>query len=215
MNEKLEKLHRARSILSQENLLCFTMDIDWASDYAIASAISLFREAGIPVTAFLTHKSAEIDRALAAGEIKCGIHPNFMPDSSQGGSYQEVVDFCFDLLPNARLFRAHRYYEVNDTMEMLVHRGIEAESNLCTLLDVVPPFLHRSNTINFPIFWEDGAYLYHYKEFDYHILLWFTVYPATHQNFFDILKFITIQSHTKLLSVNASIHTEQQFHMTG
>ena len=29
------------------------------------------------------------------------------------------------------------------------------------------------------------------------------------------LKFITIQSHTKLLSVNASIHTEQQFHMTG
>ena len=48
-----------------------------------------------------------------------------------------------------------------------------------------------------------------------HILLWFTVYPATHQNFFDILKFITIQSHTKLLSVNASIHTEQQFHMTG
>lgn len=29
------------------------------------------------------------------------------------------------------------------------------------------------------------------------------------------IKFITIQSHTKLLSVNASIHTEQQFHMTG
>ena len=167
MNEKLEKLKRARAILAQENLVCFTMDIDWASEYAIASALSMFREARLPVTVFVTHKSAEIDRTLAAGEIKCAIHPNFMPDSSQGGSYQEVVDFCYDLLPNARLFRAHRYYEVNDTMELLVQHGIVAESNLCTLLDVVPPFLHRSNTINFPIFWEDGAYLYHYNGFDY------------------------------------------------
>lgn len=27
--------------------------------------------------------------------------------------------------------------------------------------------LHRSKTISFPIFWEDGAYLYNYDGFDY------------------------------------------------
>ena len=129
--------------------------------------LRFFREAGLPVTVFLIHHSAEIERAKTAGEIKCGIHPNFMPDSSQGDTYQKVVDFCFDLLPDARLARAHRYYEVNDTIELLSSRGIVAESNLCTLLDIVPPFLHRSNTISFPIFWEDGAYLYHYADFDY------------------------------------------------
>lgn len=167
MNNKLYKLQKAREILEHENIICFTMDIDWASEYAIQCAIAIFREAGLPVTTFLTHKSAEIDRALAAGEIKCGIHPNFMPDSSQGDTYQKVVDFCFDLLPQARLCRAHRYYEVNDTMELLTKKGIVAESNICTLLDVVPPFLHRSNIISFPIFWEDGAYLYNYEGFNY------------------------------------------------
>ena len=65
------------------------------------------------------------------------------------------------------LFRAHRYYDGNDPMEVLTARGIVCESNVCTLMDVVPPFLHRSKTISFPIFWEDGAYLYNYDGFDY------------------------------------------------
>lgn len=163
----LRKLDAARDVLSHESLACLTMDVDWASDYAIGQALRLFEERRLPVTVFLTHKSAVIDRALAEGRIKCGIHPNFMPDSSQGSTYQEVVDFCFELLPNARIFRAHRYYDGNDPMEVLTKHGIVCESNICTLMDILPPFLHRSQTVSFPIFWEDGAYLYNYKGFDY------------------------------------------------
>lgn len=163
MKNLLEKLDRARDILSHESQVCLTMDIDWASEYAIEEALDVFETHGLPVTVFLTHKSAVIDEALAAGRIKCGIHPNFMPDSSQGSSYQEVVDFCFGLLPNARVFRAHRYYDGNDPMDVLTKHGIVCESNICTLMDILPPFLHRSQTVSFPIFWEDGAYLYNYR----------------------------------------------------
>lgn len=162
MKDLLKKLDSAREILSHESLVCLTMDIDWASEYAIEQALDVFGKRKLPVTVFLTHKSHVIDRAMAEGEIKCGIHPNFMPDSSQGSSYQEVVDFCFDLLPNARVFRAHRYYDGNDPMEALTSHGIVCESNICTLMDILPPFLHRSQTVSFPIFWEDGAYLYYY-----------------------------------------------------
>lgn len=164
MKDLLEKLDNARDILSHESLVCLTMDVDWASEYAIRQALDVFEKRALPVTVFLTHKSAVIDEALTAGRIKCGIHPNFMPDSSQGSTYQQVADFCFDLLPNARIFRAHRYYDGNDPMEVLTRHGIVCESNICTLMDAIPPFLHRSQTVSFPIFWEDGAYLYNYHE---------------------------------------------------
>ena len=69
-----------------------------------------------------------------------------------------------------KCFRAHRYYDVNDTMDRLTKRGILYESNVCTLMDIVPPFLHRSKTISFPIFWEDGAFLYYSKGFDFSLM---------------------------------------------
>lgn len=166
METMLRKLDKAREILMNRNIICLTMDVDWASEYAIQQSLKIFEERQLPLTVFVTHKSRTIAEALVQKKIKCGIHPNFMPDSSQGASYQEVVDFCFNLLPDARICRGHRYYEVNDTVELLSKRGIVCESNICTLMDVVPPFLHRSKNVSFPIFWEDGAFLYQYKGFD-------------------------------------------------
>lgn len=163
MIDLLEKLDKAREILNEESIVCLTMDIDWASEYAIQQSLNIFKARKLPLTVFITHKSAVIEDALSLGKIKCGIHPNFMPGSSQGNTYQEVVDFCFDLLPEARIFRAHRYYDGNDPMDILTKRGIVCESNICTLMDILPPFLHRSRTVSFPIFWEDGSYLYYYK----------------------------------------------------
>lgn len=169
MSTLFTKLDKAREILSHKNMVCLTMDVDWASEYAIEQTIAIFEKRNLPITVFVTHKSAVIDQALAEKKIKCGIHPNFMAGSSQGSSYREVADFCFDLLPNARVFRAHRYYDGNDPMEILTKKGIVCESNICTLMDVIPPFLHRSQTVSFPIFWEDGAYLYNYEGFDYEL----------------------------------------------
>lgn len=167
MYELLEKLDVARKELEKRDVVCFTVDIDWASEYACQQTLVYFEEKNIPITTFLTHPSKVLSDAIERGQIRGGLHPNFMPDSSQGSSYQEVVDYCFKLLPNADCFRAHRYYEVNDTMEVLTQRGIRFESNVCSLLDNVPPFLHRSKTISFPIFWEDGAYLYSNNKFDF------------------------------------------------
>lgn len=166
MNDLLEKLILARKRLSEKSFVCVTSDMDWASEYAIETTFRYFEENQIPLTAFITNPSEVVNFYKGKGKVKCGIHPNFMPDSSQGSTYDEVLDYCFEMLPDARAFRAHRYYDVNDTMERLTQRGIQYESNICMLMDVIPPFLHRSNTINFPIFWEDGAYLYYIKNFD-------------------------------------------------
>ena len=116
MREMLQKLAKARTELAQTKTVCFTSDIDWASEFAIEKSISFFRDANVPITYFLTHPSAAIQRSLDRGEIRAGLHPNFMPDSSQGASYDEVMDYCFKLLPGARGFRSHRHYDVNDVL---------------------------------------------------------------------------------------------------
>lgn len=171
MTEIIQKLDRFRASLTDRTIICFSMDVDWASDYAIEQAAKLFTDRALPVTVFLTHKSQTVDYLRAQNAIKCGIHPNFMPDSSQGGSYQEVIDTCFDILPDARVFRSHRYYEVNDITDALKNRGIVCSSNVCTMMESIPPFVHRSGMISFPVFWEDGGYLAQYEghiDYDYY-----------------------------------------------
>ena len=149
-----------RNELGQKPIFCFTTDIDWASEFAIEQTLQYFKKANIPLTAFLTHKSAVLDYAVQSGELQVGIHPNFMPGSSQGNSFDEVIDFCFDLLNNATCFRSHRYFGVNDVYEKLYNRGIKYCSNIGTHLETVQPFLHRSGMIQFPAFFEDGGYLW-------------------------------------------------------
>lgn len=163
----IEKLKKFRKIIEKETIVCFTSDIDWASEYAIKSTIDFFKNKNIPLTMFLTHESEVVKKALEKNEIKVGLHPNFMPDSSQGDDYGKVIDFCFNIFPNAIGYRSHRYYSVNDTVEMMIKRGIKFESNICTLLDNMPPFLHRNGIIEFPIFFEDGAYLLNNEKVDF------------------------------------------------
>ena len=124
MKELLLKLNKARKILEKDNIVCFTSDLDWASDYATKKAFEYFDENNIPLTTFVTNPNKAVDEYAKAGKIKLGIHPNFMPDSSQGASYDEVIKYCFDLVPGATYFRAHRYYDVNDIMDKLTKEGI-------------------------------------------------------------------------------------------
>ena len=163
----INKLKRFKEIINNKTIICFTSDIDWASEFAINSTIEFFNSKKIPLTMFLTHKSEVVAKALNDKKIKAGLHPNFMPDSSQGKDYKQVIDFCFDIFPDSIGYRSHRYYSVNDTVEMMIKRGIKFESNVCTLLDDIPPYLNRNGIIEFPIFFEDGAYLLNNKEIDF------------------------------------------------
>lgn len=91
MEELLKKLNKAREKLNNENIICFTSDLDWASDYAAQKAFEYFDSNNVPVTAFVTNPNKAVDEYAKKGKIKLGIHPNFMPDSSQGSNYDEVM----------------------------------------------------------------------------------------------------------------------------
>lgn len=162
--DKLKKLYQNNPIFS------FTVDLDWASEDAIKYCYELFEHYEIPVTFFLTHTSNFLYKKLEGSNIEAGIHPNFIEGSSHGNSYSEVINYCMNLLPTVECFRSHRYYDVNDITDTFYKLGLRYDSNLCTLLQKIDPFIHRSGLLRFPIYFEDGSYLLHEKCLDFDLV---------------------------------------------
>lgn len=156
-----DKLEKMKKELQEDNFICFTMDTDWASEYIIESTINYFIQMEIPVTVFCTNGSTYLNKVKNNDLIDLQIHPNFIQPSSQGKNDDEVIEYCMNLIPDAKVFRAHRWYASNDIYEKLYGCGIRFDTNICTMMDHVQPFRHRSGMISFPVFLEDGALIYH------------------------------------------------------
>jgi hypothetical protein len=141
-------------------VFCFTADIDWASEHVISHSHAAVGGADLRITYFNTHPSQYLNELTVNGECSQLIHPNFLPGSSHGSSYQEVMDYCRRLVPEADGFRTHRYFEVNDVLDEFANRGFKFFSNHCTRCESnLRPLVHRSGMVSLPIFLEDGGYL--------------------------------------------------------
>lgn len=155
------------SLWKDEPIICLTLDVDWASEDALRFTYNFIEKFEFKSTFFLTHKSDFLLELINKEKIHGGIHPNFELGSSHGNSYLEVIGYFENLLPNSKVFRCHKYYDSNDITELFFERGFLYDSNLCTLLEKVDPFVHRSGLIRFPIYFEDGAYLFHNKNLNF------------------------------------------------
>ena len=133
-----------------------TLDVDWASDAAIADTIDLIGSYGIVPTCFVTHPSAAIAEFVDSGRIEVGIHPNFLPGSSHGTNPADVFDYCLDLCPRPVAFRSHGFSDSSAIVLEARRRGLRFDSNLCLYFqpDIVPIW-HWAGIWRLPVFWED------------------------------------------------------------
>lgn len=156
----------------EEPVFCFSSDIDWASEEVIQYSHELVTGDQLKLTYFNTHPSLFLDELTQTARAKILIHPNFLADSSHGGSFQEVIDYCHKLVPDADGFRCHRYFEVNDIMDDFFKKGFKFVSNHCTRCEThIKPLRHRSGLLSMPIFLEDGGYLLMDPQLDFDSLL--------------------------------------------
>jgi hypothetical protein len=138
--------------------IAVTIDLDWACEAAIEETLDAFRALGVPVTVFATHRSPRVEAVL--GEIEVGVHPYFASDSSHGATVGDVVDHVLDLPHDLAAFRCHRFASCNGSREALAAAGFRVSSNVCTDLEVMPPFVDRYGCLEVPIFMEDGGFLF-------------------------------------------------------
>ena len=138
--------------------IAVTLDLDWACEPAIEETLTYLRSEDIPATVFVTHASPCVVAHL--GAIEVGLHPYFDPESSHGRTLEEVVTHVLELPHNLPAFRCHRFAVSNAAREAMATAGFRISSNVCTDLELVPPFRDRFGLLEIPIFLEDGGYLY-------------------------------------------------------
>ena len=102
-------------IWDKEPVLCFTADVDWASEESLEECHRLFESFGVKVTYFMTHPSKVLQSLHDKSAVNVGIHPNFLKGSSHGEDFESVIEYCTTQLPKTECFRSHRYYDVTDT----------------------------------------------------------------------------------------------------
>ena len=135
--------------------ICFTSDLDWATEKEITVMLEFFKELEVPLTVFVTHNSEVIQNAYRHIPQHVGLHPNFMPQSSHGNTYQEVIDFC-QRLWNSKYYRSHCYFDNTRVTMEFSRRRFKYNSNIpLFLLPDIKPFKHFSGILYFPVFWED------------------------------------------------------------
>ena len=145
---------------NEKPVFCLTLDQEWASEDCLEDVLSRLEAWDCPATVFVTHSSAALSGHAAANRrLHLGLHPNFLPGSTHGGSEEEVLEHCFSLVPGADSFRSHAFYENTPLLRRLKARGIRYDSNLCLYLQTgLVPLAHCTGLIRFPVFWEDDVH---------------------------------------------------------
>lgn len=143
-------------------VFCFTSDIDWASEAVIADYLNKLPMDLLKLTTFVTHDSKIIGEQFHAGHLTRGIHPNFLPGSSHGNSFREVIETCVSFAPEATCTRSHRAFDVTDTAHMLKNEfHFKCCSNtITTLAQHITPYWLESQLLQIPVFFEEGSFLY-------------------------------------------------------
>lgn len=167
IHELLSALN-SKKIWHEEPVYCFTSDIDWASEAVLDRYFEHIDAAFLKLTTFVTHDSKIIKDKFERNELSRGIHPNFLPASSHGNNFDEVIANCMTFAPEARSYRSHRYFEVSDTVHLLADKyGFLYGSNNCTNMQSgINPYLHESGMVQMPVFLEDGTHLYNGMDLD-------------------------------------------------
>ena len=192
------------------NEYVLTFDIDWSPDYVIDNVAQTLINKGIKATWFVTHDSPGIRKLLEHNDIfEFGLHPNFLPHTSQGSNENEVMDYCTKLLPDSKIIRTHALFQSTYLLRKLV-KEYQIEIDVSLFLPETPnlqPHMIRFDSKNkeltrVPYFWEDDIELYNssmslsiknpkyhvngLKVFDFHPILIFLNSDSMHD--FESLK---------------------------
>lgn len=136
-------------------MLLVTTDTEWCSEDQIKAIFDLADANDVPLFPFVTHASAFL-RARGGAQ---GIHPNFLPGSTQGKTYDEVLDHMLGIVPDARAFRSHCFYSETRLLWKMAERGFVADANLLTYMEYRVPFKNVGGFTTFPTYWSDDVAL--------------------------------------------------------
>jgi len=150
------------------NEFVLTFDVDWAPDFIIDEVVDFLVEKGVKATWFITHDSPSIRKLLDHNEIfELGLHPNFLPNSSQGSNVKEVMNNLKKIIPESKIIRTHALFQSTYLFRNLVKDfNIKIDSSLLlpNTSNLEPHKIYfddqNNELVRVPFFWEDDIEMY-------------------------------------------------------
>jgi len=138
-----------------------TLDVDWAPDCVIDFVAERLVQSGVKATWFITHDSPATRRLMSCPSFEVGLHPNFGPGSTQGGTPREVMTFLRGIAPSAQAVRTHSLIQSSPLLKLMCE-DFQVRTDVSLLLPDTP-FLtpHRlyfsptASLVRLPYIWED------------------------------------------------------------
>lgn len=145
----------------ENKIFSITFDVDWAKDAIIEDLINLVTQYNCKTTWFITHPSSLWNQLTNdTHKFELGIHPNFLPNSTQGSSLEEIIDYLLKTVHKPYVFRMHSLHQSIPLLSKLRdYSGIDIDSSL--FLPETPylmPLQHlTANSVLYrvPVFWAD------------------------------------------------------------
>lgn len=137
----------------QTPLLAF--DTDWVPQFIMDFIFQRLVHYGVTATFFCSSPYVFPEGSLH----ERAVHPNFMADSTQGKTPEEVLANLKAMYPNARGSRSHRLYWHAGLRSHLLQAGIQYNATAFTPLQPsLSPWLFKG-LWHFPIWWSDGLHM--------------------------------------------------------
>lgn len=192
------------------DLFAVTLDLDWAPDCAVDFVADLLAARGVRATWFITHDSPAVRRLFSRKDLfEFGLHPNFLPGSTQGADEREIMENLGALMPGAKIIRTHGLFQSSRLLERMVRDyGITTDVSLFLpgAAHLAPHRIHFDYKIpallRIPYFWEDDIELFNpgprwdFEEPGYHVrgLKIFNFHPLfVYINFSDMDRYNTLK----------------------
>lgn len=84
-----------------------TLDCNWAPDFVIEDITNRLSDKKIKATWFITNKSPILKKLKKNKLFELGIHPNFLPNSTQGKNFDQIMKNLKNIIPTAKTIRTH------------------------------------------------------------------------------------------------------------
>jgi hypothetical protein len=143
------------------NKFVLTFDVDWAPDFVINEVASVLITKKIKATWFITHSSPALDMLRKHEELfELGIHPNFLPRSSHGGTPEEVLRHMLRIVPEAVSTRSHAVVQSGPLLNLITEKSSIRIDSTIFLPEManIQPVIHptrNANLFRIPFFWAD------------------------------------------------------------
>jgi len=142
-----------------------TFDIDWAPDWAVSDVLQLLSEANAPASFFITHESPTINEIYDQGH-NVGIHPNFLPETTHGSNWKDIVSGLLRLCPSATSMRTHCLVQGTPLLQRIVRAFPQLQYDLSLFTPtlkscgLIPWRLESESLTRINYHWEDDICFY-------------------------------------------------------